>query len=124
MCVHDAGDGAIVDVTVALFDIFDRGNGFFFGFVGEHGAECAIADNTDVGEFGAVLLVDYEAAFVVDFEANVFEAKAGGVWAAADGDEDDVCIELRKSWLGTGRWGCGGDLRSLSFHLWRLRLRA
>lgn len=100
MCVHDAGDGAIIDVTVALFDILDRGNGFFFGFVGEHGAECAIADDTDVGEFGAVLLVDYEAAFVVDFEANVFEAKAGGVGAAADGDEDDVCVELRKGWLG------------------------
>jgi len=54
--------------------------------VGEHGTEGAIANDADVGEFGAVLLVDYEAASVVDFEANVFEAKAGCVGPAADGD--------------------------------------
>jgi hypothetical protein len=73
-------------MAVALLNVFDRGNGFFLGFVGEHGSEGAIANDADVGEFGAVLLVDYEAASVVDFEANVFEAKAGCVGPAADGD--------------------------------------
>ena len=47
-----------------------------------------------MGQFGAVLLVDDETAFVVDFEADVFETETGGVGAAADGYEDDVCVEL------------------------------
>ena len=73
MGIHDAGDGVVVDVAVAFGYVFDAGDGFFFGFVREHGAECAVADDADVGEFGPVLFVDYEAAFVVDFETNVFE---------------------------------------------------
>ena len=92
--VHDAGDGAVVDVAVAFLDVFDRGDGFLLGFVREHGAEGAVADDADVGEFGPVLLVDDEPAFVVDFEADVFEAEACGVGSAADSDEDDVCVEL------------------------------
>lgn len=96
MRVHDARDGAVVDVAVTLFDVFNRCDGFFFGFMGEHGAEGAVTDDADVGEFGAVLLVDYEAAFVVDFEADIFEAEASGVGAAANGDKDNVCIELMR----------------------------
>ena len=94
MRVHDRGDGVVVDVAVALFDILDGRDAFFFGLVREHGAEGAVADDADVGELGAVLFVDYQAAFVVDFEADVFEAEAGGVRAAADGYEDDVRVEL------------------------------
>lgn len=41
-------------------------------------------------------MVDYKTAFVVDLETYIFKAKAGGVGAAADGDKDDVCAELRK----------------------------
>ena len=94
MRVHDAGDGIVVDVAVALGDVFDAGDGFFFSFVCEHGAEGAVADDADVWQLGAVLLVDYEAAFVVDVEADVFEPEAGGVGPAADGYEDDVCVQL------------------------------
>ena len=92
--VHDAGDGAVVDVAVACFDEFDCCDALFFGFVREHGPEGAVADDADVRELGAVLLVDYEAAFGVDFQADVFESEAGGVGTAANSDEDDVCIEL------------------------------
>ena len=94
MRVHNAGDGAIVDVTVALFDVFDHGHSFLLGFVREHGAEGAVTNDADVGEFGAVLLVNDKAAFVIDLEANIFEAKSGGVGAAADSNEDDVCVKL------------------------------
>ena len=94
MRVHDAGDSVVVYVSVALFHVFDCSDGFFFGFVREHRAECAVAYYADVREFGSVLFVDYEAAFVVDFEADIFETETGGVGAAADGYEDDVCVEL------------------------------
>ena len=95
MGVHDAGDGVVVDVAVAFDYVFDAGDGFFFGFVREHGAEGAVTDYADVRQFGPVLFVDYEAAFVVDFEADVFKAQAGGVRSATDGYEDDVGVELR-----------------------------
>ena len=72
-------------MAVVLGEELDGGDGFLFGFVGEHGAEGAVADYADVGEFGAVFAVDYEAALVVDFEADVLEAETLGVWAAADG---------------------------------------
>ncbi len=91
--VHDAGDGVVVDVTVASGDVFDAGDGFFLGFVREHGAEGAVAYYPDVGEFGPVLFVDYEAAFVVDLQADVLEPEPGCVGAAANGYEDDVCVQ-------------------------------
>ncbi len=39
-------------------------------------------------------MVDYEPAAFVDFEADVLEPEAGGVGTAADGDEDDVGVQL------------------------------
>ena len=94
MRVHDAGDGAVVDMAIALFDVLNCCDGFFFGFVREHRAKGAVTNDADVGKFGAVLLVDYEAAFVVDFEADIFEAEASSIGAAADGDKDNICVEL------------------------------
>jgi len=72
--VHDGRDGAVVDVAVAFGDVFDGRDGFFFGFVREHGAEGAVADDADVREFGAVFLVDHQPAFFVGLQADVFEA--------------------------------------------------
>lgn len=72
-------------------------------------------------EFGSVLFVDYEAAFVVDFEADVFETETGGVGAAADGYEDDVCIELVGMVSLDALDGVDG-LQFLPFRLLRLRL--
>ena len=94
MRVHDRGNGVVVDMAEALFDEFDGRNAFFLRFVCEHGAKGTVAYDADVGDFGAVLFIDYEAAFVVNFEANVFETKAGCVGAAANGHEDDVGVEL------------------------------
>jgi hypothetical protein len=62
--------------------------------VREHGPEGAVADYADVGDFGPVFAVDYEAAPVVGFDADGFEVQAGSVGSAADGDEADVCFEL------------------------------
>jgi hypothetical protein len=62
--------------------------------VGEHRTESRVADGADVGELGAELGVDHDAAAVVGLDADVLEAEAGGVWAAADGDQDDVGVEL------------------------------
>ena len=96
MGVHYGGNGVVIDVAMTLGDKFDGCNSFFFRLVCEHRAESAVAYDADVGKLGAILFIYYEAAFVVDFEANVFEAKAGGVRAAADGYEDDVRVELEE----------------------------
>lgn len=126
MRVHDGGNGVVVDVTVALFDKFDGRDTFFFGFVCEHGAECAVADDADVREFGAVLFVDYETAFVVDFEADVFETETGGVRATADSYKNDVRVELEEE-FNKGPYGANQSndgLQSLLYRLLRPRLPA
>lgn len=92
--VHDAGDGAVVDVAVVLGDVLDGGDGLLLGLVGKHGTEGAVTNHADVGYLGAVLLVDHETATVVGLEANVLETKTGGVGTAADGDQADVGVEL------------------------------
>ena len=72
MCVDDAGDGSVVDVPVARFDVFYGGDTFFFGFVGEHGTECDVADTADVGVGSAVFRVDDDTTFVVCFNSYGF----------------------------------------------------
>lgn len=74
MSVHDARDGIIIDVAVRFRDELDGSDGFFFGLVREHGSECAVADDADVRDFGAIFGVDDEAAAVVHFEADFFVA--------------------------------------------------
>jgi len=64
--------------------------------VRKHGPEGGIANAADVGELGAVLRVDDDAATLVELEADVLEAEATGVGATADRDEDDVSVELQE----------------------------
>merc|ERR1712107_39382 len=97
VCVHDGGNGTIVDVAVILCDELDGGDGLLFGLVGKHGTKGYIANDADVGDLGAVFLVDNNAAAVVGFEINVLEAKTGSVGAAADGDQDDVASRVSSS---------------------------
>jgi hypothetical protein len=92
--VHDAGDGAVVDVAVVLGDVLDGGDSLLLSLVGKHGAECAVTDDANVRDLGAVLLVDHEAATVVGLKTDLLEAETGGVGATTDGDEADVSIEL------------------------------
>ena len=93
--VHDGRDGVVVDVAVGFGEEFDGRDRFFFRFVGEHGPEGAVADDADVGVgSGTVFRVDDETAAGVGFEADVFEPEAGCVGTAADGNEDDVGVEL------------------------------
>ena len=70
MGVDDAGDGAVVDVPVAGFNVFYSSDAFFFGFVGEHGAEGHVSNAADVGVGGTVFRVDDDATFVVFFNSN------------------------------------------------------
>lgn len=92
MRVHYRWDGVVVYVPVPLCDVLDRCYGFFFCFMGQHGAEGAVTYYANVGMFGAVLLVDYKATFVVDFQTDIFKAKAGSVGPTADSYENDVCV--------------------------------
>ena len=94
MGVHNGGNGAVVDVTVALSDVLDGSNSLLLGLVGKHGAEGAVADRANMGNLGAVLLVDDQAAALVNLEVDVVEAETRGVWAATDSDKNDVSIDL------------------------------
>lgn len=92
--VHDGWDGIIVDVAVVLGDEFDGCHGFLFGLVCKHGAEGAVADHADVWDLGAVFRIDDQTAAVVGLEADVLKAEILRVGTTANGDENDVCVEL------------------------------
>ena len=92
--VHDGRNGAVVDVTVTLVDVLNGSDSLLFGLVGKHRSECAVSDSADVGNLGAVLLVDDQAAPVVGLKADVVQTKTRCVWAATDGNENDVSVHL------------------------------
>lgn len=72
--VHDRGDGVVVDVSVTLGDVLDGSDGLLLGLVGKHGTESAVTDDANVGDLGAVFLVNNKTATVVSLETNVLEA--------------------------------------------------
>jgi hypothetical protein len=92
--VHDAGDAAVVDVAVALLDVLDDGNGLLLGLVRQHGAEGDITNAADVRDCGAVFAVDHNTAAVVLLDSHVLKTKTTGVGAAADGDQNNVGVNL------------------------------
>jgi len=91
--VHDARDGTVVDVAVALLDELDHGDGLLLGLVRQHGAESAVTDDADVGNLSAVLLVNDQAALLVLLNADVLQAETLGVRSATDGDQNDIGLE-------------------------------
>lgn len=91
--VHNAGNGSVVDVTVAGLNVLNGGDSLLFGLVSQHGAESAVTDDTDVGNLGAVLLVDDETATVVLLNTDVLEVQALSVRLAANGDKDDIGVK-------------------------------
>jgi hypothetical protein len=81
-------------VTVALVHVLDGSDSLLLGLVRKHRSEGAVTDGADVGNLGAVLLVDDEAAPLVALETNVVETKTVGVRAATDSDKDDISVKL------------------------------
>lgn len=100
--VHDTWDGGVVDVAMALGDVFDGSNGFLLSLVGKHGTKSAVTNDTDVLGLGSVFLVDDESALVVNIDADVFESETSGVWSSTNGNENNVSFQgLLLSTLGS-----------------------
>jgi hypothetical protein len=99
MGINDAGDGTVVDMAVTRFDVLDRSNAFFFGFMGQHCSECYVADTSDVGLRCAVFGINDDAAFVVLLDANCFEIKILRIRSSTDRDEAYVRFQLNTSVL-------------------------
>jgi hypothetical protein len=85
VCVGDAGNGVVVDMAVAGDDLFDAGDAFFFGFMGEHGAGNDVANGVEAGHVGGEMFVDFDAAALVGFDGDLAEAELVGVGDATDG---------------------------------------
>lgn len=88
--VYDAWDSVVVDVSVSGDDLFDTGDGFFGGFVGEHGTWDDVSDGVDAAGCSPIMVIDLDAAFFVELHADVFEAEIGCIWFSADGEQDTV----------------------------------
>lgn len=109
MCIHDTRNSTVVDVAISLANIFDGRDTFLLGLVRQHGTEGDVANDTDVGDFGAIFLIDDNATALVGLDSDIFEAEAGGIGAAADSDEDDIGVELKK-WISA--WALASELCS------------
>lgn len=67
---------------------------FLLGFVCQHGSKCDVADTPDVLLRGCELIINNNAASVVQLDACSVEVQTINIRAAADSDEDDVCAQL------------------------------
>jgi hypothetical protein len=94
--VDNGRDGIVIDVPVPGLDVLNRSDAFFFRLVGKHGTKRNIADAFDVLLRSGELIVDDDATSVVEFNARGFEIEAVRVWPSADGDKDDVSLQLKK----------------------------
>lgn len=92
--VHDRGNNTVVDVAVALLEIFDSGNSLLLSLVSQHRTEGHIANAANVGDLGAVLGIDNDTATLIELEANVLQAQALGIRSATDGNQDGLGFEL------------------------------
>ena len=94
VAISDTWNAAIINMTVALGDELDGSHSLFFSLVCQHGAESAVADHADVGVLGAVFLVNDQASTVVRLQTNVLQTETGSVRAPANGNKDDISVEL------------------------------
>ena len=88
--VGHRGDDGGVEVGVVAGAVLGGDLAFVGGLVGEHGLADDVADGEDVGDVGALLLVDRDETAFVDEHPRRVGADHLAVGAAADGDQDLV----------------------------------
>lgn len=92
--VHDGRNGAVVDVAVSALDVLNGGDTLLLGLVGKHGTEGNITNGADVRDLGTVLLVNDNAATLVNLNSEVLETETLSVGTATDSNEDNIGIKL------------------------------
>ena len=71
-----------------------RRHAFLFCLVRKHRSESNVTDALDVRDGSVELVVNDDTALGVDLNANLLEVEASCDWAAADGNKNDVRLEL------------------------------
>src|SRR5690606_24480167 len=66
---------------------------FVLGLVSQHRAADHVADGVDAGHARAELVVDVDAAALVELHASLLQSESLGVRTAADGEQDDVAFD-------------------------------
>lgn len=97
--VHHTRDGSIVDVAISLGNVLDSGDTLLLSLVRQHSTECGVTDGTDVGNLGAVLLVNDDTAPLVNLNSDVLETETGGVRATTNSNKNNIGIKLRGNQL-------------------------
>jgi hypothetical protein len=62
--------------------------------VGKHRAESSVTNASDVGDLGSVLGIDDDSAALVELKANVLKAEAASVRSSANGNKDNIGLDL------------------------------
>ena len=89
--VDHPGNRLVIDLGSMPGDSLDTGDGFIFGLVRKHRPGGHVANNPDTRHATAVLLILQHAA-LVGGETHGFQPQAGGIGAAANGDQHIVSL--------------------------------
>ena len=93
--VNDRRDAIVVDVAVARFEVFNRGDPLLLCLVGEHRTKGHVTDTLDVLDRGAELVIDDDTTLVVFLDTNGFEVETLRVWTTTDRNQNNIGFELR-----------------------------
>jgi len=75
VCVHNGGDGVVVDVSVAASELLRHRDTLLLGLVCEHGSDHHVADREDVALVGLEVSVDLNATTLVNLHTNLLQVE-------------------------------------------------
>jgi hypothetical protein len=81
-------------MAVTRIDELDGCNALFLGLVGQHGTKGDITDAFDVLDGGVELVIDDDAAFAIQLDADRFKVQSLDVWSSSNGHEDNIRFQL------------------------------
>ena len=94
--VNDTGDDIVIHVTSLAGDDLRRRHAFFFGLVGKHRTRDDVTNGVNAWEVSAEMVVDDNAAALIEFEASFRGTETLSVRLTTNGDEDLVGWEFKR----------------------------
>jgi hypothetical protein len=92
--IYYARDRVVVHVAVARVDVLRGCDALLLRLVREHRSESDVTNAPDVRHACIELVVDHDPPARVDLDPNLFKTETIDIWSAADGNKDNVCLEL------------------------------
>src|SRR5690606_588098 len=93
--VHHPGNEVVIHVWLLSGQVFRHVNTFFLCLVCKHGTLNDITYSIYVFDIGLKMMVDFDPAFFVGFNACFFQSKSFGIWFSANSYQTVICFDLK-----------------------------